>query len=271
MPNDLKHIIQQNFVANNTIAARYHNAIRILLTPDFLRADCGLPSDTFNVGIPLADTPNDKSYAEMVTYFADQNKPMALWLWDFLPNWQTYLAQSPLPLVETNLGMFADMDALHITPSKPTDFSVRTVQSGEDVLAFAAVMSAVFGHSAEAEFVRRYYAMLAKTAFYHDPATRMYVGYHNEVPVSTGSIIVTQDAVGIYDIATLENVRNQGYGSAMFHHILAEIKRDYHRLAVLQASPMGAGIYRRAGFATACEVFVYENRDLLTIDADGEN
>ena len=263
MQPDLKRIIMQNFVANNTFAARYHNGISVTLNADFLRTDCGLPSDTFNVAIPLCDNPGDGLYAAMVTDFSVRNLPMALWLWDSMPRWRAYLDQSPLPLTETNLGMYAVTDKLSIRPESLSGFSIRTVVVPEDVRAFSAVMSAVFGQSAEAENVRRYYAMLAPTGFYRDPAIKMYVGCHNGRPVSTGSIIITNEAVGIYDIATLESERNRGMGSAMFHHILADIKDMGRPLCVLQASPLGAGIYRRAGFLTTCEVWVYENRTLL--------
>lgn len=264
MQPDLKHVIQQNFVVNNTFAARHDRNIDVRLNDDFLRTDCGLPSDTFNVAIPLRDNPTDELYAAMVTAFTARGLPMALWLWDFLPQWRAYLGQSPLPLAETNLGMYAAADTLRIVPELPQDFSIRKVTTGADVLDFAGVMAAVFGQSAEADNVRRYYARLAHSGFYNDSATKMYVGYRNGRAVSTGSIIITAEATGIYDIATLESERNRGLGSAMFHHILKEIQNMGHPLCVLQASPMGAGIYRRAGFETACEVFIFENRELLS-------
>lgn len=263
MNTTIKELIRQNFVVNNTFTARYNKNIAITLAFNFLRVDCGLNTDTFNVSIPLHDTPDDASYAEMAEYFNLRQKPMALWLWDDLPRWREYLTKSPLPQTEVNLGMYATMDMLDTNPAVLPDFVIKTVQNTAGVQDFADIMALNFGKSAEAQNVKDYYAALAPTDFYNDKALKMYVGYKNGVAVSSGSIVIDETSVGIYDIATLASERRQGFGSAMFHHILNDIKQNYNRMCVLLASPDGSRIYRRAGFVPACDVFVYENRSLL--------
>lgn len=263
MTDKLKQIIRQNFVAHNTYAAQYNHNIKTALTSHYFRTDCGLNTDTFNVSIPLTDTPSDALYSEMTEYFTRQNKPMSLWLWDDLSSWHRYLDNSPLPHTEVNLGMYAMAEMLQTRDILPEDFAVKTVQTVDDVLCFSTVMSSVFGQSAEAENVRSYYAALSQTGFFKADNIRYFIGLKAGRPVSCGSVTVNSDSVGIYDIATLETERNRGFGSAIFHYILRFAAQYPGRLCVLQASPDGAGIYQRAGLKAVCDVFVYENRDLL--------
>ncbi len=49
----------------------------------------------------------------------------------------------------------------------------------------------------------------------------------------------------------------------MFAHILRKARMFPHRTAVLQASPDGMGIYRKAGFIPIGEVLVFDIRPLL--------
>ncbi|MCG7409628.1 GNAT family N-acetyltransferase [Paenibacillus sp. ACRRX] len=91
----------------------------------------------------------------------------------------------------------------------------------------------------------------------------MYVGEYNGEAVSIGSLLSTENSVGIYDIATRQEYRGKGLGSAMFHYLLEEAKRMSDGICVLQASPEGLGIYKRAGCKEVSEVIVYGNRHLI--------
>jgi hypothetical protein len=49
----------------------------------------------------------------------------------------------------------------------------------------------------------------------------------------------------------------------MFAHLIETAKSFGSRYAVLQASPDGIGIYRRAGFMSVGTVHTFENRKML--------
>lgn len=260
----IKDLIRHNFVANNLAATPYNPDATVEQTPDYCRVDCGLQSDTFNVGIPLTDNPDDGQYAGMVDYFNHKGYPMALWVWDDLPRWQQYLAHTGLPHTETLTGMHAEPATLKVTPETPAGFTIRKVANIADVIHFGNVMAALFGHNPEGENIRRYFAKLAITNYCLCPQVRSFLGMRGDEAVCCGTIVVSDDSIGIYNIATPEGERKKGYGSAMFNFILNYIKQTHAKLCVLQASEDGAGIYKRAGFKPVCDIKVYENRALLT-------
>ncbi len=53
---------------------------------------------------------------------------------------------------------------------------------------------------------------------------KLYLGFYKDEVVSVGSLVCTQDSIGIYDIATKEEMRGKGFGSTMFHCLSQEAK-----------------------------------------------
>jgi ribosomal protein S18 acetylase RimI-like enzyme len=56
------------------------------------------------------------------------------------------------------------------------------------------------------------------------------------------------DVLGIYNVATLPEARGRGAGSAVTAAVLADGQRMGCRVAVLESSAQGHGVYRRLGF-----------------------
>jgi ribosomal protein S18 acetylase RimI-like enzyme len=54
---------------------------------------------------------------------------------------------------------------------------------------------------------------------------KTYMGYLSGKAVCTGSAVFVEGSASIHNFATLPEYRNQGLGTAMFHHILSEIKK----------------------------------------------
>ena len=92
---------------------------------------------------------------------------------------------------------------------------------------------------------------------------KLYLGFYKDEVVSVGSLVCTQDSIGIYDIATKEEMRGKGFGSTMFHYLLQEAKKLNVAQCVLQASPDGINIYKKAGFQSVGQMTVFENRHLF--------
>lgn len=85
-----------------------------------------------------------------------------------------------------------------------------------------------------------------------------YVGYVDEEPLSTASVIVGGGGLGVYNVATLPGRQRCGYGEAVMRHALAEAYRE-HRMerTILQSTPAGLRLYERMGFQTVTRVSVY--------------
>jgi GNAT superfamily N-acetyltransferase len=73
-------------------------------------------------------------------------------------------------------------------------------------------------------------------------------------PVGACSMFIDDAVAGFYDVAVLEEERNQGIGSAMMAHALRFAREHGAKQAVLLASGTGYGMYRRVGFHEVCKI-----------------
>lgn len=260
-------MIQQNFVHKVSYVASKSTGMFIKETDEFLYVDCGMPADTFNIGVLFTDSADDQRLLhETVDYFTDKNFPMSLWCWENIrDSTRQAIVKHGLFLSEVNIGMYAYTSDLHPAAEMPDGFSVRRVSSPMEVRQFGAALSSLFGNSMEGVNVRKYYDSLSESTLYNHSDLKLFIGFMNEKAACIGSAMYSNSSVGIYDIATLPEQRKKGLGSAMFNSILSEIKNSYDGLCVLQASEAGANLYRRAGFREVCNILVYENRNMLEV------
>jgi ribosomal protein S18 acetylase RimI-like enzyme len=84
-----------------------------------------------------------------------------------------------------------------------------------------------------------------------------YVAHQRGAAVATAALFLAAGVAGIYNVATLPEARRQGIGTALVRAACADARDRGYRLAVLEASDMGAGVYRRIGFRGHGEVAIY--------------
>jgi GNAT superfamily N-acetyltransferase len=89
------------------------------------------------------------------------------------------------------------------------------------------------------------------------PDAAVYVGYVDDGPVVAGLGIRSGRTIGVYDIATLPDVRGRGYGAAMTMRVVDDGAAAGCDVASLQASEMGRPLYERLGFRTVVEYVGY--------------
>jgi GNAT superfamily N-acetyltransferase len=73
-------------------------------------------------------------------------------------------------------------------------------------------------------------------------------------PAGGGTLWVTGRTAGLYNIGTLEAARGRGVGTAVTAALVAGARELGCTEAVLHATDLGAGAYRRLGFTEACTV-----------------
>ena len=73
-------------------------------------------------------------------------------------------------------------------------------------------------------------------------------------PAGGGSLWITGRTAGLYNIATLEAARGRGVGTAVTAALLATARQLGCTEAVLHATELGLGVYRRLGFTQVCSV-----------------
>ncbi|MFL1673429.1 GNAT family N-acetyltransferase [Paenibacillus dendritiformis] len=261
MDQRISAYIQDNFMEKVSFVARESEGMSVQSTEQYMLVDCGMPADTFNIGVLRADDADSEgAVRQMTDYFAARAFPMSLWCWEPLgPSARQAIEHAGLSLAEVNEGMYAYAEDLSPEAQMPEGFAVKQVRTPGEVRQFGAVLSSLFGDGSEAKHVNLYYERLAESPLWTRPEMALYIGVLSDgTPVSVGSIIRSRDSVGIYDIATLDEYRKRGFGSAMFHHIVSDILTWHDGLIVLQASEAGAGLYKRAGFRPVCAIWVFE-------------
>jgi ribosomal protein S18 acetylase RimI-like enzyme len=85
-----------------------------------------------------------------------------------------------------------------------------------------------------------------------------WVGYLDGEPVSTAATVIGGGAVGVYNVATMPEHQQRGYGEAVTRHAVAEAQQRYGiEQTILQSTPAGHRLYQRMGFRTVTNVAVY--------------
>jgi GNAT superfamily N-acetyltransferase len=134
-------------------------------------------------------------------------------------------------------GMLVRADEL-VSPA--CDLEIEGV-SEADFDQVIAVLVDAFGHPREIfEFLHRLIWPL--------PGIAWYLGRADGAIVSTALGALTDDAVGIFNVATPPQHRGRGYGAALTARAAREGFDAGAEFAYLQSSELGHGVYRRLGF-----------------------
>jgi len=86
---------------------------------------------------------------------------------------------------------------------------------------------------------------------------RRYLARLDGEPVATSLLILAAGVAGIYWIATAQEARGKGIGSAITHTSLLMAREMGYRATILQASASGLGLYKRLGFRQYTQTNMY--------------
>ncbi|MGV2488218.1 UNVERIFIED_CONTAM: GNAT family N-acetyltransferase, partial [Bacillus mycoides] len=229
--------------------------------------DCGLPADTFNIITLLNSNVTEgieKLYKE-VEYYNQKKFPMSVWFWDDKQEQtiKSELIKLGLKEAEKNIAMVAELKTIHPRINMPVGFTIQKASSSGQIKKFGETLANLFGTSEEGKNVQAYYNQISSLSLWNSDNMKLYLGLYKGEVVSVGSLVCTKDSVGIYDIATKEEMRGQGFGSTMFNFLLQEAEQLKNTYCVLQASPDGINIYKKSGFQVVGQMTVFENRHLF--------
>jgi ribosomal protein S18 acetylase RimI-like enzyme len=138
--------------------------------------------------------------------------------------------------------------ALHEPPAaspRIPDVDVRAVTTPDEVVDYGTVVAAANDDPGERE---------RAGLLFHDttilaPHIAAFVAYIDGAPVSCAMTLVSHGVAGVFYVATVESARRRGFGDALTRTAARAGFDLGARAAWLGASEMGAGLYRRIGFA----------------------
>lgn len=155
------------------------------------------------------------------------------------------LVRRGLTFDEGGTGMAADLAAVPESVDAPAGLAIVPVEDAGSLVPWVRVMRVGFEtpEHAEPDLVRVFAATLSA------PRMRTYLALMDGRPVATSQLLLAAGVAGVYNVTCLPDARGQGIGAAVTLAALLEARRQRYRLAILQASDLGAPVYRRLGFA----------------------
>jgi ribosomal protein S18 acetylase RimI-like enzyme len=221
--------------------------------PEVLWFLSGLPFHLAN-GIVRTHFP-DGAVEEKLKQFTAHQVPLA---WLIGPSTQPADLGSCLEqhgwMLEEAPGMAVDLRFLDKHLSFPSHLTITRVSDEEKLKTWLRIMT--IGSIPE-EGLTLLLDVATKQGLKEDPAVHYYLGVLDGQPVATSLLYLGGGVAGIYNVATLPEVRRQGIGSALTVAPLLEARAQGYRIGTLQSSTMGVNLYTRLGFREYCTFRAY--------------
>jgi len=156
----------------------------------------------------------------------------------------------------SELAMAADLRQLSAGDLTPNGLQIRRVRTPEQLADFAHIIS-IMWTPPDPEVVN-FYQLAAPAILKPDSPMWFYVGYVDETPVATAEATVADGIVGLYNICSLPDFRQRGFGTAMTLQPLLDARAENVTTAILQATELGARVYARLGFESFGTITEYK-------------
>lgn len=152
-------------------------------------------------------------------------------------------------------GMAVDLAKVNTNLSAPHGLSITLAQDEASWQQWIEVMAKGFEVPPPHDRMVNGWLNLFRHA---DPQTTFaYTGWLNDRPVATSLLFLATGVAGIYAVCTIPEARRAGVGAWITLHALLQARDREYQVGVLQASTMGARMYRSLGFKDVCSVSSY--------------
>jgi GNAT superfamily N-acetyltransferase len=142
-------------------------------------------------------------------------------------------------------SMVLDLQDLKRPTESPAELTIELVEDEEAFKQHIHLMAIGFAFP---EAVVRHLSTIDYGRTFLVPELRAYVGRVDGQAVAISLLLLSAGLAGIYNVATIPQMRKRGFGAAMTLAALLDARDLGYHIAVLQASEMGANIYRQLGF-----------------------
>jgi GNAT superfamily N-acetyltransferase len=142
--------------------------------------------------------------------------------------------------------LWTDLTSLNADPTVPDEFRVEQVRDDRMMVEWVEVSEAGFGGN-----LAIFYDAYARHGYGPDAISRHYIGYLGHTPVTSGTLLEAGGCATIYDLSTPPAFRHQGFGGALMHVLMQEIRRRGYADTWIWSSNMAKSLYQKLGYADA--------------------
>lgn len=142
---------------------------------------------------------------------------------------------------EKEYGMALDLSTILEWPSINSKIDVQRVQTKQIFEQWIDTVNTAL-HGWNMIDVEHYYTWMLQNDF------TFYVGYLNDMLVSTAATITSNENASLEFVSTLAGYRNQGAATAVCVEVLKELKSKGVKTVILGSSPEATSLYMKLGF-----------------------
>ncbi len=143
--------------------------------------------------------------------------------------------------------LITNLAALAVAPAVEGNFRVAQVTSRSDLVTWRLASADGFGHTMERMEGESMFDAYARHGFGAEATSLHYIGYVDDTPVTSGTLLMAGGIAGLYDISTPPALRRRGYGSAISWWMLYEAQQRGIAEAFVWSSNLGKGVYAGIG------------------------
>jgi GNAT superfamily N-acetyltransferase len=210
---------------------------------------CGKPAPGNN--ILRARFPADHAEAQIDILFEQIGRHIHEISWLLFPGDQPAdlsrrLEARGMPPGPAGIWLYADLNTLGAAPAVPPDFHIKQVRDDQMMAEWVRLSEAGF----EME-LPDYYPAYARHGYGPAAFSLHYTGYLGNTPVTTGTLLDAGGTAAIYDVSTPLAFRRQGFGAAITHALMQQIRNRGYADTWIWSSPLGEGVYQQLGYVPA--------------------
>lgn len=251
-----KNAILENFIQHTSVIPEQTEGMNVVTIGNLTLTNSGLPCDTFNV-IHVTGNFNAEVLNKVLKHFRDQSYPFCCWISEEYVNDHSLLLllESGLERQAEEAGMILDL-AHYESIISDKHQNIRQATTPAMVHEFSRVIAENW--TPPDQNVITFYDKTAQTFIANKDRVSLLTYYQEGLPVATVEVFATDnEVIGIHGLATLEDTRGQGIGSALMTKVLNDAKALGYKQAVLLATEDGSGIYQKLGFHAVTTYYEY--------------
>lgn len=221
-----------------------------------------------NTGVSISDInwvwnekPLDNRDAKTITEIKEFYEKLNLrfWWWVYprgqSPETRAMLHDAGLRLIAKVPCMAAELNDLLSDTKLNEKIEISEVKDKNDLLKWETISFHGFEMPQRA---REQYDLFVSSfqLSAHSPQ-KLFLAYVDGIPAATALLFTCKDSAGIYYVSTIPAHRNKGCGLKITRAAMQSAKEAGFRDVILQATPSGAHVYKKAGFKEYCQADIY--------------
>ena len=222
-----------------------------------------------NTGVAISDInwvwnekPLTKDDAKFIADIKEIYKKLNLHFWWWIypggqsPKTSSLLQNAGLRLIEKVPCMATDLNDSASEGQSPNNVTISLVKDKNDLLIWEDISFHGFEMPQRAR--EQYGSFVSSFDLAAQSSQKLFLAYFDGKPVSTSLLFTHKNSAGIYYVSTLPAFRNKGSGLKITQAAMQAAKESGFKNVILQATPLGAKVYIRAGFKEYCRAEIYK-------------